>query len=68
MKDTAVVEAMYYVTHRLYSKRVSRTKKYHADNKIGAVMGNMVELVETRPISKTKNWRVTKVLNPNATT
>jgi small subunit ribosomal protein S17 len=49
------------VKHPLYGKIVVRSKKYHAhieDN--GLKVGDMVEISETRPVSKTKAWAVTR--------
>ena len=44
-------------------KVITRTAKYHADVQAGvAKEGDLVEIEECRPISKTKTWRVTKVL------
>jgi len=51
------------VKHELYGKIVARSRKYHAhdeDNQYG--IGDMVEIAETRPYSKTKSWVVTKLV------
>jgi len=51
------------VTHELYGKIVGRSRKYHAhDEKDEYKTGDLVEIAETRPISKTKSWVVTKLL------
>jgi small subunit ribosomal protein S17 len=51
------------VIHELYGKIVGRSRKYHAHDEKGEYkMGDLVEIAETRPISKTKNWVVTKLL------
>ena len=51
------------VIHELYGKIVGRSRKYHAHDEKGEYkMGDLVEIAETRPISKTKNWIVTKLL------
>lgn len=49
--------------HPLYSKRYTVSKKFHASNpkQLGAVDAT-VEIVQTKPVSKTKQWLVTKVL------
>ena len=48
--------------HPLYKKVVRQFKKYHAhDEKNEANVGDRVEIVETRPISKLKRWRLTSV-------
>jgi small subunit ribosomal protein S17 len=51
------------VRHELYGKIVARSSKYHAhDEKSEYKMGDVVEIAEGRPISKTKFWFVTKLL------
>jgi len=51
------------VTHDLYGKIVGRSRKYHAHDEKGEFkMGDMVEIAESRPISKTKNWVVTRLV------
>ena len=51
------------VKHELYGKIVGRSRKYHAHDEKGEYkMGDLVEIAETRPISKTKSWVVTKLL------
>lgn len=51
------------VKHPMYGKVIVRSKKYPAHDENGvAKMGDLVEIVETRPISKTKSWAVTSVL------
>ena len=49
--------------HELYGKIVAKSSKYHAhDEKGDYKMGDLVEIAEGRPISKTKSWTVTKLL------
>ncbi|MDO8376073.1 MAG: 30S ribosomal protein S17 [Aquabacterium sp.] len=51
------------VTHELYGKIVGRSRKYQAHDEKGEYhMGDMVEIAEGRPISKTKSWVVTRLL------
>ena len=51
------------VKHPIYDKIVIRSSKYHAHDEKGEYkMGDLVEIAETRPISKTKSWVVTKLL------
>ena len=51
------------VTHELYGKIVGRSRKYHAHDEKGEFhLGDLVEIAEGRPISKTKSWVVTKLL------
>ncbi|MDR3324015.1 MAG: 30S ribosomal protein S17 [Zoogloeaceae bacterium] len=63
MDKTVTVLVERRVKHPVYGKIITRSKKYHAhdeNNEIGE--GDLVEIVETRPISRTKSWRVTKLL------
>jgi small subunit ribosomal protein S17 len=51
------------VTHDLYGKIVGKSRKYHAHDEKGEYkMGDMVEIAESRPISKTKSWVVTRLV------
>ena len=51
------------VTHELYGKIVARTSKYHAhDENNECKLGDVVEISECRPISKTKAWVVTRLI------
>jgi small subunit ribosomal protein S17 len=51
------------VTHDLYGKIVGRSRKYHAHDEKGEYKsGDMVEIAEGRPISKTKSWIVTRLI------
>jgi small subunit ribosomal protein S17 len=49
--------------HPLYGKIVGRSRKYHAHDEKGEYhLGDTVEIAESRPISKTKNWVVTRLV------
>lgn len=49
--------------HPLYGKQVTRTKKYHAHDETNQYqVGDVVRIVETRPLSKTKRWRVVELI------
>lgn len=49
--------------HELYGKIVARSRKYHAHDEKGEYhMGDTVEIAETRPLSKTKAWVVTRLV------
>jgi len=49
--------------HELYGKIVATTRKYHAHDEKGEYkMGDVVEISESRPLSKTKNWVVTRLV------
>ncbi len=51
------------VKHELYGKIVGKSSKYHAHDENGTYhMGDMVEITESRPLSKTKNWVVTRLV------
>jgi small subunit ribosomal protein S17 len=51
------------VTHELYGKIVGRSRKYHAHDEKGEFhMGDVVEIAEGKPISKTKSWVVTRLI------
>ena len=63
MEKTVTVLIERRVKHPLYGKIIVQSKKFHAHNDNNeAKAGDLVEIEETRPISKTKAWRVTKVL------
>ncbi len=63
MQKTVTVLVERRVKHPLYGKIMTRTAKYHAhDEDSTAGAGDLVEIVECRPISKTKAWRVSQVL------
>jgi len=49
--------------HPFYGKFIKSTKKFHAhDEKNEANIGDVVKIMETRPLSKTKNWRLIEIL------
>lgn len=51
------------ITHELYGKIVARSRKYHAHDENGEFkLGDVVEIAEGRPISKTKSWVVTRLV------
>jgi len=51
------------VKHELYGKIVGKSRKYHAhDEKNEFHLGDVVEICESRPLSKTKNWVVTRLV------
>ena len=53
--------------HELYGKIVARSRKYHAHDEKGEYkMGDLVEIAEGRPISKTKSWVVTRLIEKAA--
>jgi 30S ribosomal protein S17 len=63
MDKTIVVSVVDNVKHPVYGKVIKRTLKLHAhdeNNECG--IGDKVEVMETRPLSKTKRWRLTEIL------
>ena len=63
MEKTVTVLVERKVKHPMYGKVIVRSKKYHAHNEgNSAKAGDLVEIVETRPVSRTKTWAVTSVL------
>lgn len=59
MDKTVTVSVERRFAHPLYGKGVKRTKKYHAHDENNEYrVGDTVRIVETRPLSKTKRWRV----------
>jgi small subunit ribosomal protein S17 len=63
MQKTVVVRVERRVTHPEFGKIVTRSSKYHAHVPEGAYEeGDLVEIAECRPLSKTKSWTVTKLV------
>ena len=63
MDRTLVVEVVERVRHPQYNKFVMRTKKLYAhDEANDANVGDRVRVMETRPLSKTKRWRLVEIL------
>ena len=62
MDKTVVVKIERRVQHPLYGKVVLRSNKFKAHDIIGCDEGDRVEIMETRPLSREKRWRVTQIL------
>jgi len=63
MEKTAVIAVERLVKHPVYKKFIKRTSKFKAhDAKDECQIGDKVKIMETRPLSKTKRWRVVEVL------
>ena len=63
MDKTITVAAKFKEKHPIYGKFVSKTKKYHAhDEKNECQIGDTVRIMETRPLSKTKRWRLIEII------
>ena len=61
-QKTATVLVESIATHPLYKKTYVRTKKFLVDDSIGVKLGDIVDFVNCRPISKGKSWKITKVV------
>ena len=62
MDKTVVVQAERRIVHPVYGKVMRRSKKYYAhDEKNEAKKGDQVVITETRPLSKTKRWRLVEI-------
>ena len=62
MQKTVTVSLVRRFAHGFYGKQVVRTKKVTAHDETGAKMGDTVRIAETRPLSRTKRWRVVDIL------
>lgn len=62
MEKTVVIKLVRRVRHPLYGKTVLKTEKFKAHDDLGCDIGDSVEIMETRPISKEKRWRVTRII------
>ena len=61
---TVVVQVERRIAHPLYGKRVLKTARYHAhDENNDYRVGDTVRIVETRPLSKLKRWRVSELID-----
>lgn len=63
MTKTVVVQLTRQFAHPLYGKQIKRTKRVHAQDELGAKTGDTVRLMETRPLSKLKRWRVAEIMS-----
>ncbi len=63
MDKTVVIEQKRRVRHPVYRRYITLTKKYYAhDEKNECQIGDFVRIMETRPLSKQKRWRVVEVV------
>ena len=62
--DKSITVAVHFKEkHPIYGKFVNKTKKYHAhDENNECSVGDTVRLMETRPLSKTKRWRMVEII------
>lgn len=63
MDKSITVAVKWKEKHPIYGKFVNKTKKYHAhDEKNECNIGDTVKIMETRPLSKTKRWRLVQII------
>ncbi|HKL95799.1 MAG TPA: 30S ribosomal protein S17 [Paludibacteraceae bacterium] len=63
MDKSITVAVKWKEKHPIYGKFVNKTKKYHAhDEKNECNIGDTVSIMETRPLSKTKRWRLVEII------
>ena len=68
MQKTVVVQVERRVKHAAFGKIITRSSKYHAHVAAGEFKeGDLVEIAECRPISKTKSWTVTRLVEKSKT-
>ena len=64
---TVVVQVERQFAHPLYRKQVKRSTKYHAHDEANEYrVGDVVRIMETRPLSKLKRWRVSRIVSRSA--
>jgi small subunit ribosomal protein S17 len=66
MQKTVVVRVDRLVLHTKYRRYVRRTSKFMAHDELGATIGDKVRIVETRPLSTRKRWRVIEIVQKAA--
>lgn len=66
MQKTVVVRVDRLVLHRRYRRYVRRTSKFMAHDDLGSTTGDRVRIVETRPLSAHKRWRVVEIVQKAA--
>ena len=63
MDKTRIVQVVRTIKHSFYGKTIKRTKKYAIDDrKNESHVGDRVSIIETRPLSKTKRWKMLKIV------
>jgi len=63
MEKTAVVESVWKQRHRLYRKQMRRVARFRVHDPLNQCqVGDLVRIEETRPISKTKHWRILEIM------
>ena len=68
MDKTLVVSVERLVKHKLYKKYIRKSKKYYAHDEDNSYKnGDIVEIISTKPLSRTKRWRVLRLMEKNKT-
>lgn len=63
MEKTVVVSVETFAKHKLYNRRVKQSRKFKAHDEENACgVGDTVRIMETRPLSKDKRWRVVEII------
>jgi small subunit ribosomal protein S17 len=62
MQKTVIVRLTRRLAHGFYGKQITRYKRVAAHDELGARLGDTVRIMETRPLSRTKRWRVVEIL------
>lgn len=62
MDKTVTIEVIRFKSHPVYKKRLKIRKKFHVHDDLGVKIGDRVAIEETRPISKTKKWKIIEVI------
>ena len=66
MEKTIIVEVARRFSHPLYKKYITKTKKYYAhDPNNNCKVGDIVNIIESKPMSKLKRWRVASIVTQN---
>jgi small subunit ribosomal protein S17 len=63
MTKTVIVEVSRTYRHKLYQKVIHKTKRFQVHDEMNCQVGDEVQIVESKPISKHKRWVVEKILN-----
>jgi small subunit ribosomal protein S17 len=66
MQKTVVVRVDRQIKHPKYRRYVRRTSRFMAHDEMGATVGDKVRIVETRPLSAHKRWRVVEIIQKAA--
>lgn len=67
MTKTRVISVDHVISHAVYSKTLRRHRKFYAHDEANeSKMGDLVEIVSTRPLSTLKRWRVTRIVEKAA--